>query len=648
MARQVPAYPAYITVFFALTLAVVCALLLALVESARTQSSRLYFTQAVNSSIDSLFSQYHRKLWQEYRILGLEHYSEEQLCDEMEAFLLPYLGASDWYPEAVRELSVAEKLLLTDLDGEPFEQEVLSYMKYGVWDSLWDLAAAETMLRDIGEAGALDRVSDAYEGHAKEAARLEDAVEAIMKVLREQDQEFEEAREAVENLSGRAFIRRLRELQRILSRIPGCVRTYEERADALARALTASRNQYEAEKEALSDAVRAQTEADIAEYESYASDDGARRREIAEFPARAEADRLFLDGIIQEAEDVMDYIDSWEPEDEDDELDEEALWEPVRDHFLQYDRIRFGGAGGIADPEKEGFLEQVSALLSGNLLELVLPGGIEVSKEKLQLLDAPSLTCYSGAGGSRLGLKDRVLMGEYTLKTLHYFGRDLYGDLPEKKGSGHLEVEYVLNGKDNDRENLSQTVLFLLAIREGMNLIYLYSDPAKRNEARSLAAVITGAAGFPPLITVMTFFILGVWALGQGICDVRDLLAGKKVPFLHGKDTFYLSLNGLLSLGETGQLSEKGADSRGLDYREYLRILLFKDQSSLYEYRVMDMIQMNVKSSQPDFLMNRCVYSLKMGAEAETKHVLASLGMLAAYFQREKRYTIRTETYYCY
>lgn len=29
----------------------------------------------------------------------------------------------------------------------------------------------------------------------------------------------------------------------------------------------------------------------------------------------------------------MDYIDSWEPDDEDDELDEEALWVPVRSHF---------------------------------------------------------------------------------------------------------------------------------------------------------------------------------------------------------------------------------------------------------------------------------------------------------------------------
>ena len=50
----------------------------------------------------------------------------------------------------------------------------------------------------------------------------------------------------------------------------------------------------------------------------------------------------FLENIIREAEDVMDYIDSWEPDDEDDELDEEALWAPVRSHFFTISRAAPG------------------------------------------------------------------------------------------------------------------------------------------------------------------------------------------------------------------------------------------------------------------------------------------------------------------
>ncbi|MDO4266477.1 MAG: DUF5702 domain-containing protein [Eubacteriales bacterium] len=633
-----------ITVFFALTLTVVCALLLGMVESARTQGARLYFTQAVNSSIDSLFSQYHRKLWKDYRLLGLEHYSDEQLFDEMEQFITPYFEASDWYPEKVREFTVREKYLLTDFDGELFEKEVLEYMKYGVWSSLWDYATAETMLREIGEAGALDRISDLYEGHSKEAARLEEAIEAIVGELDEQKRFYEEALSAVEALSGSRFIRAMRDMKRSLSRLPEKVQNYEEKADRLAEALSVSRSRYEEEKEALSESVRQAMEADIREYEAYVEKNGIRRMEIAGFPARAEANQRFLDEVIADAEEVEDYISSWEPEDEDDELDEEALWSPVRARFLRYDLLSFGGAGGIADKEKEGFLEGVGNLISGNFLELVLPEGADVSKAKLPLTDSPSLTSFSGTDGCRLSLSERVLMGEYTLKVLHYFGRDLYGSHPETKGSGGLEVEYVLNGKETDYENLADTAMRILALREGMNLIYLFSDSEKRAEARTLAFTITGAAGFTPLITVMTFFILGVWALGQAICDVKDLLAGKKVPFLHGRDSFYLSLQGLLMLGQTGRVTETAAGDRGLPYREYLRILLFKNQSSLYEYRIMDMIQMNVKSSQQDFLLDRCIYSLAVQAEAETKHVLASMGMLAAYLPIEKMYTIQTET----
>ena len=66
---------AEISVFLALTVSLVFALLLAVLESARTEGARLYLTIAANSSVDSLFSQYHRQLWEQYRLLGLEHYS---------------------------------------------------------------------------------------------------------------------------------------------------------------------------------------------------------------------------------------------------------------------------------------------------------------------------------------------------------------------------------------------------------------------------------------------------------------------------------------------------------------------------------------------------------------------------------------------
>ena len=635
-----------ITVFFALCLTLTFALLLGLLESARTQGARLYVTQAVNSAMDSLFSQYHRALWKEYRLLGLEYYADEQLCEELEWFTAPYFEADDWYPAELREISVKEKELLTDMDGQIFEREVLDYMQYGILESLWDHAAAETMLRDINEAGALDRVSDLYEEHAKEAVRLEETIEKISGVLEEQKQTFEEADEAVAQLYGGRFIQLLQEMKNQLANLPPLIQTYERQADELAEALATSRQRYEVEQAALSELSREQMEQTLQEYASYVEEDGLRRQEIVNLVPRSEANRIFLDEVIAEAEAVEEYIASWEPEDEDDELDEAALWAPVEQHFRQYDLLRFGGAGGVADKDKEGFLERVGDLLKGNVLELLLPEDAAVSKNVLPLSDKPSAVCFSGMDGCRLTLTERVLMGEYTLKSLHFFRRELFGSSPEKKGSGSLETEYVLNGKESDYENLADTAVRLIALREGMNLLYLFQDGEKRAQARNLAAVITGAAGFTPLIFVVMFFILGIWALGQALCDVRDLFAGRKVPLLHGRDTFYLKIEGLLNIGKHGRLEEKsGEGERGLPYEEYLRILLFQGQSSLYEYRLMDMIQMNIQSKQKDFRLDRCLYSLKMGAEAETKHVVAGTGLLGRAIPIKAAHTVSLDTF---
>lgn len=49
-----------ITVFLAMILFSVCALLCVIVESARTAGARCYLRMAVDSSADSLMAQYHR------------------------------------------------------------------------------------------------------------------------------------------------------------------------------------------------------------------------------------------------------------------------------------------------------------------------------------------------------------------------------------------------------------------------------------------------------------------------------------------------------------------------------------------------------------------------------------------------------------
>lgn len=55
-------------------------------------------------------------------------------------------------------------------------------------------------------------------------------------------------------------------------------------------------------------------------------------------------------------------------------------------------------------------------------------------------------------------------------------------------------MEYILGGKNNDRENLKSVAAKLLLIRQGVNMAYLISDGGKRIQIETLSLAI--ASGF--------------------------------------------------------------------------------------------------------------------------------------------------------
>ena len=110
---------------------------------------------------------------------------------------------------------------------------------------------------------------------------------------------------------------------------------------------------------------------------------------------------------------------------------------------------------------------------------------------------------------SAKGLIDRALINKYV--EVHFPRYENEQQEGEQKRQLFYEQEYIINGKRKDRENLSQTVKKLLAVREGMNLIHILGDSEKREEARLLALALTGAAGVTPIADIAAFFI---WDMG--------------------------------------------------------------------------------------------------------------------------------------
>ena len=619
-----------VTVFLTMILVSIMTLLLVAAESARETGARLYLRMAADSSMDSVMAQYHRGLWENYRILGLETGEKGRLEKEFCAFFAPYAEAENWYPITLVGTDRRDAVMLTEGKGAYFEQEILDYMKYGLIGMAWDRLdenGAEEMLRQFKDAEGVNDCSIRYEGHTREAVRVEAALKKINERLEEQKQSWEQGKCCLADLDGDGLIRRAESMIKALKKLPSLVTAYEKRADRLNEALKESRQDFES-REDLSDESRKALREEFSQYETYTEKDGKRRMEIAALREKSRENILFLEDIIREAEDVIDYIDSWEPDDEDDELDEEALWAPVLSHFSNYPILSLGMEFGVKDKEKEGWLERIGDLTSNGILELVLPEGTVVSGRSLNMNHFPSKERMpgnpAGTGKLNLGVQnlwDRLLVSEYGIRYFSAFK-------PEPQS--FYQLEYILYGEDRDRENLEASVLRLTALRQGLNLAHILGDPVKRQEARSLAMMIAGGTGMLPLTAVLSFFIMTVWALGEALADVRCLLEGGKVPLIKNSSQWKLDLQGLLDLGAGGRLPDGAGQARGdengLDHKGYLRLMLFGGYNEEQVYRMMDVIQMELRTEQPDFRMAGCTCMVEIEAEFCGKPVFFSGG----------------------
>ena len=124
---------ASVTVFLSMILICIVSLMCTLLQSARMAGSGWYLQTALNSSLDSLMSKYHREAWEQYHILLLEADRKEKLEQEVSEYLEQYFSSDTVYGMKKKELEVADMTMVTDKRGDPLEREILDYMKYGIW-----------------------------------------------------------------------------------------------------------------------------------------------------------------------------------------------------------------------------------------------------------------------------------------------------------------------------------------------------------------------------------------------------------------------------------------------------------------------------------------------------------------------------------
>lgn len=295
--------------------------------------------------------------------------------------------------------------------------------------------------------------------------------------------------------------------------------------------------------------------------------------------------------------------------------------------------------------KKNEILDFVKKIKEDGVLGYIADG--TVSKKKIDIEHSPSksVSGYQNVQWKKSGTTEevlkKVLIGQYVFDKFHSF--------VNCDGASPLdyEVEYIIEGKKSDKENLEKVVDKIIIIREGFNLIYLAKDSAKRNEAYEAALAITGFTGMPVVIRVTQFLILGAWAYAESVVDVKDLLAGYRVKLMKGEDDWNLSLSGIKNLNATDEDREKRG---GLSYQDYLRVMLFTQNQSEQVLRIMDVVELNVqKKYNSAFKIEDCLVGISLCTEYEVKRVFSMIGYSKDYIlYKDDRFIIKIKQSFRY
>ncbi len=277
-------------------------------------------------------------------------------------------------------------------------------------------------------------------------------------------------------------------------------------------------------------------------------------------------------------------------------------------------------------------LNKVYQILKEGAAGLVIDG--EISDKSMDYSDLAD-TCISGSyGGDGISNIDirQALVSEYIIS--RYAG---YTDYIEKNGqqTGYIEkkdravgrlldyeIEYILCGRQSDKDNLNEVLFKLVLIREGLNLSYLVTDVQKKNECFGLALQLLGYTGNMVLIKAAQYFIMSIWAYAESVMELRELYAGESIATVKNADNWITDINTVISRGDAGlktglfsdkkKAGEKTGSTAGynsLDYMDYMRILLLiKDRTERNAGIMSAMELVMIALGHEDFRMKEYIY----------------------------------------
>lgn len=276
--------------------------------------------------------------------------------------------------------------------------------------------------------------------------------------------------------------------------------------------------------------------------------------------------------------------------------------------------------------EKKNPLEKIRSLQQQSLLELVL-GENNVSKKELDSSGLCSkrqgnrgtLALDTSAGGT----VDDLLFCEYLL--------DHFRNCSDRFDSDVLryQLEYLIAGKNSDAANLKKVAKSLLFLREGMNYAFLVTDPASNAQISALAMTVLGWTGKPVLIAAFKHALLLAWAYGESLFDIRILFHSGRVPLKKSAASWNVPLDRLIDLENDLKRADRIAagGTTGLNYEDFLRLLIHMTGMSKLKKRSLDLIEQNLRTAEGKsaFRVDNCVIGMTIRSDWEIPAVFGKV-----------------------
>lgn len=308
------------------------------------------------------------------------------------------------------------------------------------------------------------------------------------------------------------------------------------------------------------------------QFEEYAvaSDDGGQNMESQAVSYMKEMDREALDGDLDA---MLSRVISLE------QRDTQGEWSALQEQIavIPLPVIR-NKKGQLEEVALNNPADAVYALLGSDVLYLAGLSGDQLGNG--QEMPEPVLSKRTRNQGKK-GIYQKEIQSEQNLFLTYLF--DKLGFYRHEKEGTYLgyEIEYAIYGKRNDKDNLEAVAKHILKWRFAENAETILGDASQTADALALADTLQAVMLKPEFRQPVAKSILYAWAYQESLKDLQIIFQG----------------------GAVG----------GLNYRQYLALLLRMSDREQRNLRVLDVMEINIQTTtgNPFFAMDWCVESYR-------------------------------------